>query len=186
MTYFDSGRMSTTLWPACKAALTAPRALFAAMPPTAGYGQSIVLLIIIVSIGALLSAPFSGLLILLLLPFAWLFTLLSVWLWAAYLAWAVHTFTDQQLDTVNAFQLSVYASVPLLFGFLPLLGVIAALWNLYLTWVALVARVGVKDGNALMIVILPIPVLLLSIALLVVLLILLMPDMHLERTIQQF
>lgn len=188
MTYFDTGRMSDTLWPACKAALTSPRALFAEMPATAGYSHSIVLLTIITVIGTLLGFLFNfgGFMLLFLLPFIWLFSLLSIWTWAAYLGWAVRTFTDQQLDTVNAFQLATYASMPLLFGFLPLFGLIANLWSLYLTWVALVARVQVKDGVALMIIIVPILILILSLAVLVILLFTLMPQMqdHMQQMMQ--
>lgn len=187
MTYFNSAHIGDTLLPAFRDTLFSPRSIMADMPATAQYSSSIMLLSLITVIGMLLNAPFSGFLSLFALPFVWLFMLLSVWIWAAYLAWSVRTFTDRQLDTVNAFQLATYASVPMLFGFIPLLGFITALWNLYLNWLALVVRVEVKEGVALMIVLVPILILLLSLAVLIALLFTLMPDMmqtEMDRTMQ--
>jgi hypothetical protein len=173
--------------PALKTVLSRPRAFFSAMPATGNYSANIVLLTLITLIGTLLGAPFSGFMILFILPFIWLFMLLSMWAWAAYLAWAVRTFTDRQLDTVNAFQLATYASVPMLFSFVPLLGFIASIWNLYLNWLALVARVEVKEGTAIMIILVPLLVLVLSFVALIVLLFALMPDLmqtEMNRTMQ--
>lgn len=178
MTYFDVNRLTETLIPACKSVLTDPRNTFEQMPRTGFYKNGFALLSLITLAASIISVPFIGFVMIFMLPFVWGMIMFSVWIWASYLSWAVRTFGKQKLNTINAFQLSAYASVPMVAGFIPFAGLLAGLWNLYLTWVALVANAKVQKGTALVIILIPVVLLGISFGALVDLVLQLVPQLR--------
>lgn len=174
--YFDSNRPVETFLSSVKLVLTSPRSFLEQMPPAYYYRDGIFLLTLIVMGASILSTPFYNVLFLFMLPMTWGLILISLRLWAGYLSWAVGTFAKQKLSSKRAFQLSAYASVPLLFSFVPVLALIATLWNLYLMWLGLVAHCKVSGFSALMIIVVPLLVLIASTVVLVILLMATMPD----------
>ncbi|HXH72606.1 MAG TPA: YIP1 family protein [Mariprofundaceae bacterium] len=177
MIYFNINRMTETLIPACKAVIMEPRATFEQMPKTGFYRDGFGLLSLIILAAAAISVPFIGFVLIFLLPFIWGTLLICYRLWASYLSWAVRTFGQQKLNPINAFQLSAYAAVPMVLGFVPVLGIVASLWNLYLLWLALVANVKVKESTALVIIAVPTLVLTVSLVLFADLLLKLLPQL---------
>jgi len=177
MIYFNTNRMTETLIPACKSVLLQPRALFEQMPKTGLYMNGFGLLSLIVLASSLVSVPFIGFAMIFMLPFFWGVMLLSYWIWAGYLGWAVTTFGDQQLSTPHAFQLAGYAAVPLIVGFVPFIGLIASIWSLYLSWLGLVANVKVKPAAAAIIIAIPVLLTLVLLVLLADVLVALLPQL---------
>ncbi|MDX8411827.1 MAG: YIP1 family protein [Mariprofundaceae bacterium] len=179
--YFDSNRIGDTLAMTIKHVITAPRDFFADLPPSDAYRDSLLFLTIVLVVLALGFSLMSGLMLLpLIVPFTLVFGLITTWLWAWYLSWACRVFCKLQLSTANAFQICAYGAVPMMFSWLPIFGVLASLWNLYLNWQGLVSHAKVGGGSALLIIFLPLVILGLSMAVLLVLVFQLMADMGIE------
>jgi len=179
--YFDSNRISGTLGASAKSVLIAPQAFFSDMPSTDGYRNSLVFLTIVFVVLSLGISMMTSLVLLpAILPVALLFGFIATWMWAWYLGWACRVFCKAELSTQNAFQLCAYSSIPLVFGLLPVAGVIASLWNLYLNWQGLVSYARIGGGSAMLIIVLPLIVLGISMAVLVVLLGILMVQMGID------
>jgi len=177
MIYFNINRMTETLVPACKAVLLQPRALFEQLPRTSLYMNGFGLLSLIVLASSLVSVPFIGFAMIFMLPFFWGFMLFSYWIWAGYLSWAVSTFGGQKLSTAHAFQLASYAAVPMVAGFVPFVGLVATVWSLYLSWLALVVNVKVKPAAATVIIAIPVLLVLVLLVLLADALVALLPQL---------
>lgn len=169
--YFSSNDIGATLVPACIHVLRSPRTFYMHMPTASDYKDSLVLLAIYLAVPALIISVLSGLIgILVILPVSLILGLAATWLWAAYLAWAVRLFCKVPLSTCNAFQICAYAAAPLLFSWVPLIGVVAYFWNLFLCWQGLVAHAKVGGGAALIIILAAFVILAASLLLLAVLL----------------
>jgi hypothetical protein len=154
--YFTGNKPTETLLPTVKALLTSPRSFFENMPRAIYFKDAMFFVSIIVFAFSFLSVPFHSVLFLFMLPVTWGALLISLWLWSKYLSWAVRTFTDKKLSAANAFQLSGYASLPLVLCTIPYVGVVAVLLNLYLLWLGLVSYCRVSGGAAMTILIVPI------------------------------
>ncbi|HKI61728.1 MAG TPA: YIP1 family protein [Mariprofundaceae bacterium] len=157
--YFTGNKPSATLLPTVKALLTTPGSFFENMPRAIYFKDAMFFISIVVFAFSFLSIPFHGALFLFMLPVTWGAVLISLWLWSKYMSWAVRTFTDKKLSAANAFQLSGYASLPMLLCAIPYVGAVAGLWNLYLIWLGLVSYCRVSAGAAMVILIVPIVVL---------------------------
>lgn len=151
--YFSSNRIGESLVPAFKATMLRPHEFFARMPVAGGYGNSLVLLSIYLTVPALIFSIFSGVItVLVILPLFLIFGIAGTWMWAGYLSWAARVFCKVPLTTVDAFQLCAYGAAPLLFSWLPLIGSVSFFWNLFLNWQGMVSHAKVGGGAALLII----------------------------------
>jgi len=149
--YFSSERVGETLVAATRDVLVSPVRFFEAMPGAADYRNSLVLLCIYLTIPALVLSLFSGIVtIVFILPATLVFGIFTTWMWAWYLGWASRVFCKAELNTPGAFQICAYSSAPLLLSWVPVFGVVAYIWNLYLNWQGLVSHARVGGGAALM------------------------------------
>lgn len=165
-TYFSTTDPMASLAGAIRDVLTRPTAFFRQMPADGSYGAGIILLLIVLiaplMLGVFLSSGFIPHVSVLWLIATMPLSLLSAWLWAAYLAWAARRFSQSTLSTREAFWLYAYSNVPSLFSWIPGVNVITGLWSLYLQWKGLTMYAGVGGGRALLILILPLAVLIAS------------------------
>lgn len=181
--YFDSDRIGDTLVSSVKYIITAPQGFFADMPPADAYRNSLTFLTIVLVVLAIGLSLMSGLVLLpVIFPVAIVLGLITTWMWAWYLGWACRVFCKTQLSTINAFQICAYGSVPLVFSWLPIIGMLSSLWNLYLNWQGLVSHARVGGGSALLIILGPLIVMGISMAILAVLAFKLMTDMGVDPT----
>lgn len=151
--YFSAASIGDTLFPAFKGVLGSPNDFFTAMPEARDYRDSFMLLCIFLSIPALVASIATGVIsIIFILPISLTFGLISTWLWAWYLGWAARRFSGSNLSTVGAFQICAYSSAPLVFSWIPLIGLFGWFWNLYLTWQGLVSHARVGAGPSLLII----------------------------------
>ncbi|MDQ6965299.1 MAG: YIP1 family protein, partial [Mariprofundaceae bacterium] len=170
--YFSAEQIGDTLLLAFKGVMTAPNTYFAAMPVASDYRDSLMLLCIYLAIPALLLGILSGIVgTIIILPFSLLFGFIGTWLWAAYLSWAARRFCAADLSTVAAFQICAYSSAPLIFSWIPIIGILAWMSNLYLNWQGLVSHARISAGAALLIILGAFFVMAISLAILVALLI---------------
>jgi len=175
--YFSSTHVGETLAAATRSILASPVRHFDAMPMAGDYRNSLVLLTVYLAVPALILSIFSGIItIIFILPATLIFGILSTWLWAWYLGWAARTFSKAGLETPAAFQICAYSAAPLLLSWVPVFGIIAYAWNLYLNWQGLVSHARVSGGAALMIILAAFVVFGLSLLVLVLLLIRLAAD----------
>jgi len=176
-TYFSSERVGETLVAATKGILASPAGFFEAMPKATNYRHSLALLCIYLAVPALILSLFSGVVtIIVILPATLILGLISTWLWAWYLGWASRTFCKVELETPAAFQICTYSAAPLLLSWVPVFGMIAYVWNLYLNWQGLVSHAKVGGGAALMFILVAFVIFGLSLLVLVLLLIKLASD----------
>ena len=155
MQYFDKNRPMQTFLLSVRDILTSPKAFFAELPPAAFYATSIFILTGIVFIASFAGIPFRGFSLLFMVPVSWGLSLIALKFWSAYLSWAVKAMAHGKLTTANAFHISSYAFVPLVLAYIPVVGLIACVWSIYLLWVALVSRCHVKPGLAAIIIVIP-------------------------------
>ena len=177
VTYFESNRPVETLLPTIKALVKSPRVFFANVPLAYYHRDGMFFASIVIFAMTFISMPFYGVLFLFLFPITWGVALVSLRLWAAYLAWSVRVFGKKKLSSKQAFQLSAYTTLPMVFALVPVLGLIASLWNLYLLWIALSAYCKLSSGTAFAVIFVPVIVLLLSSAVLVALLVTSVPQL---------
>ena len=148
-TYFSSERVGETLVAATKGILGSPAGFFEAMPRVTDYKNSLMLLSVYLVVPALALSLFSGVVtIIFILPVTLIFGILNTWLWAWYLGWASRTFCKVDLGTADAFQICAYGAAPLLLSWVPVFGMIAYVWSLYLNWQGLVSHARVGGGAA--------------------------------------
>lgn len=181
--YFNSSHIDETLVGSVKQVVISPQGFFSGMPKTETYRDSLVFLaivLVVLAIGISLVTSLAALPVMLATALA--LGIVTTWLWAWYLGWACRVFCRVQLSTANAFQICAYSSVPLVFSWLPHVGILASLWNLYLNWQGLVSHARVRGGSALMVILVPMVVLAISMAILAALLFTLMTDMGMEPT----
>jgi len=168
-TYFDATKPIETFAAVVRDVVTGPGAFFEQMPKTETYGLAVYVLTLTLAvpllIGAMMTLGFS----LFFAPLIWLFMLAATWFWAWYLAWAARVFGKRELSTPDAFQICAYANVPMLLVWVPVLNVVLGLWSLALEWFGLTRYAGVSSGTALLLLIIPMIVLMLSMTALVVL-----------------
>ncbi len=170
--YFSAEHIGDTLLPSFKGVMTSPNTYFAGMPETHDYRDSLMLLAIYLAIPALIAGIATGVIgIVFILPASLLFGLIGTWLWAWYLGWAARRFCASELSTADAFQICAYSSAPLIFSWIPVVGMIAWLSNLFLNWQGLVSHARLGAGPALLIILGAFFVMALSFIALVVLLI---------------
>ncbi|MFQ5345237.1 MAG: YIP1 family protein [Mariprofundus sp.] len=179
MQYFEKNRPLETIVPALRNVAISPKAFFAELPPAAFYSNAIFFVSILVFVASFIGVPFYSMTMLFLLPVSWGLTLIGLKFWAAYLSWAVRFFAKTKLSAANAFQISAYASAPLIFSAVPVIGSLAGFWNLYLLWVALTQRCQVKAGMAALIIAIPAVVFVTSLGVLVALLVQMFPQLGL-------
>jgi len=175
--YFESNRPMETFLPVIKALIKTPKAFFEQMSPAYFFRDGIFFVSIIIFLATFVSMPFSNVLFLFLLPVTWGLLLVSLRFWSVYMAWAVRVFAKQKLSTRQAFQISTYAAFPMVFVAVPVLGVLASIWNLYLMWVGLVSYCKISGKNAAMIIMIPVIILLVSTVFLITLLIAVFPQL---------
>ncbi len=166
--YFRSDRLFDSFIAAARDVALAPGEFFAGLPKAEAYGPAIAYLTLTMApafiVWALATLGFA----LMFEPFIWLFTLISTWLWAWYLGWAVRVFTKRDLDTVNAFQILAYANTPFIIAWIPWLNMIAGVWVFVLQWIGLTRTAGVSSGAALLILLVPLILLAASLGALIV------------------
>jgi hypothetical protein len=151
--YFSAASIGDTLFPAFKGVLGSPNDYFTAMPAARDYRDSFMLLCIFLSVPALVASLLTGVIsIIFILPISLMFGLIGTWMWAWYLGWAARHFCASDLTTVNAFQICAYSSAPLVFSWIPLVGLLGWLWNLYLIWQGLVSQARLGAGPAMLII----------------------------------
>ncbi|HCS12805.1 MAG: hypothetical protein COS82_05645 [Zetaproteobacteria bacterium CG06_land_8_20_14_3_00_59_53] len=151
--FFSAEQIGDTLLEAFKGVMTAPNTYFAAMPEARDYRDSLMLLCIYLAIPALVIGILSGVIgTIIILPASLLFGAIGTWMWAIYLGWAARRFCSSELSTVDAFQISAYSSAPLVFSWIPVIGMIAWMSNLYLNWQGLVSHARISAGAALLII----------------------------------
>ena len=155
MQYFDKNRPMQTLLLSMQGVLKSPKNFFAQLPPAAFYANSIFLGTVIILAASFIGVPFHSFTMLFMVPVSWGLGLIGIKVWSSYIAWATRSFGKAKLSTANAFNMSAYASVPLVFSAVPILGLISCLWSLYLMWVALVSRCHVKSSTAAIIIAIP-------------------------------
>lgn len=155
MNYFDKNKPMQSLIPALKDIFSSPAAFFAELPSEAFYSNPLFFASIVIFFATFAGVPFYSLALLFMVPVIWSLSLISLWLWATYMGWAVRVFAKGKLTTTNAFQISAYAAAPLALSTIPYIGAIAGLWNLYLLWVALVNRCRVSATTAIVIIAIP-------------------------------
>ncbi len=168
--YFQGDRFFDSFIAAAKDVIIRPGEFFAGMPKAEAYGPAIAFftltMVPVFIIWALTTLGFAFVFE----PFIWLFAVVSTWLWAWYLGWAVRVFTKRELDTVNAFQLLAYANTPFIFSWIPVFNVISGVWVFVLQWIGLTRSAGVSGGAALLILIVPAILMATSLGVLIVLL----------------
>jgi hypothetical protein len=168
-TYFDGDKPIESFAAAVRDVVTAPGLFFEQMPKAEAYGPAVYFLTLTLAvpllIGAMMTLGFS----LFLAPVMWLFALAATWLWAWYLGWAARVFGKRELSTPDAFQICAYANVPILLAWVPVLNVVLGLWSLVLEWFGLTRYAGVSSGVALLILLVPMIILMLSMTALIVL-----------------
>jgi len=155
ITYFQSNSPVPTLIPSVRALITRPREFFAGMPFAVFYRNSLFFVSIMIFLLTFLAVPFYSLGMLFMLPFTWGCVLIGMRLLAAYLSWAVNAFAGARLTTANAFQLSAYAFLPMIFVGLSWAGLAAFMWNIYLLWLGLTAHCRIPAGRAVLVLIVP-------------------------------
>jgi len=155
MQYFDKDRPMQTFLLSVRDVLSSPKAFFAELPPAAFYATSIFIITGVVFIASFAGVPFHGFSLLFMVPVSWGLSLVALKFWSAYLSWAVKAVAQAKLTTANAFHISAYAFVPLVLAYIPVVGLIACAWSIYLLWVGLVSRCHVKPGLAAIIIIIP-------------------------------
>ncbi len=169
--YFSTRHIGATLVDAFRGVMRAPTDYFAAMPEAHDYRDSSILLLIYLCIPALMTSLATGIVsIVIILPVFLIFGFVSTWLWASYLGWAARRFCAASLSTTDAFQICAYGTAPLVFSWIPILGMVAWLWNLYLNWQGLISHGRLGGGSALLIIIGAFVLMGLSLAVLVMLL----------------
>jgi len=152
-TYFSAERIGATLFPAFKGVMVAPNSYFATLPEARDYRDSLMLLCIYLAIPAVMMGLATGVIgIVFILPLSLLFGLIGTWMWAVYLGWAARRFCSASLSTAGAFQICAYSGAPLIFSWIPILGMLAWLSNLYLNWQGLVSHARLGAGAALLII----------------------------------
>lgn len=175
--FFSAEQTGNTLLEAFKGVMTSPNTYFADMPEARDYRDSLMLLGIYLAIPSLAAGIFSGVIgAILILPISLALGLLATWMWAAYLGWAARRFCGAGLSTVDAFQICAYSSAPLVFSWIPVIGLLAWLSNLYLNWQGLVSHARIGAGAALLIILGAYFIMLLSLVALVALVIFAVPD----------
>ena len=151
--YFSADDIGASLPAAFKGVMRAPTDYFAAMPPASGYRNSMILLLIYLSIPVIVGGTAIGILnMLLILPLFLAIGAAGTWMWAWYLGWAARVFCHAQLSTRDAFKICAYGSAPLIFSWIPVLGPLAWFWNLYLNWQGMVSHARLGGGSALLII----------------------------------
>lgn len=170
--FFSAEQVGDTLLEAFKGVMTAPNTYFTAMPEARDYRDSLMLLCIYLAIPALILGILSGVIgTLIILPASLLFGGIATWMWAVYLSWAARRFCASELSTVDAFQICAYSTAPLIFSWIPVIGMIAWMSNLYLNWQGLVSHARIGAGAALLIILAAFCIMALSFAVLAALLI---------------
>ena len=154
--YFQRDNPVRTLIPAVKALITRPREFFAGMPFTGFYINSLFFASIIIFGLTVLSVPDYSLGMLFMMPLLWGAILIGMWIMAVYISWATKIFAGTRLTQANAFQLSSYAMLPMLFVGLYWFGIAAFLGSVYLFWLGLVAHCRISAGRAVVVLILPV------------------------------
>lgn len=152
MNYFDKNSPLQSLIPALRDLLTSPKAFFAELPGAAFHSNALFFASAPIFFATFISVPFYGFLLWFLLPVSWGLSLIGLWMWSRYMAWAVRTVAKGKLGNANSFQISAYAFAPMALASIPYIGIIGVLWNLYLLWTALVNRCKLSSGMALLII----------------------------------
>ncbi|MDQ6981520.1 MAG: YIP1 family protein [Mariprofundus sp.] len=155
MIYFESSKPFQTFIPAIRSVLTSPTGFFTELKPTPFFSNAIFFISVVIFMASFIGTIFHSLSLLFLLPVTWGLSLIGMFFWAAYMSWAVKTLGKGKLTKPHAFQISAYAAAPLILSAIPVVGIIASLWNLYLLWLALIHRCKVKAGMAALIVAIP-------------------------------
>jgi len=175
--YFSSNSVGETLVAATKGIMASPTRYFEDMPKAADYRNSLVLLSVYLAVPAMILSIFSGVItIIFILPATLIFGIITTWMWAWYLGWAARTFSKTEFETPAAFQICAYSAAPLLLSWVPVFGMVAYVWNLYLNWQGLVSHARVGGGAALMFILVAFVIFGLSLLVLVLLLVKLAAD----------
>ncbi len=167
--YFESARPVESFAAALRHLAVSPGIFFAQMPRATGYSNAVWFLSITLAVPLFVWTMMSLGMALFLAPLLWLVMLAGTWLWAWYLGWAVRLFAGRELSTVDAFHICAYANAPALLAWVPVLNVVIGIWSLILEWFGLTRYAGIGSGTALLILIVPMIVLMLSVAVLAIL-----------------
>jgi len=155
MNYFESDNPFQTFIPAMRSVLSSPKVFFEQLKPAPFFSNALFFVSVIIFMSSFIGVIFHGFSMLFLLPVTWGLSLIGLFFWSTYMSWAVKTLSKGKLTKAHAFQISAYAASPLILSTIPVVGVIASLWNLYLLWLALIHRCKVKAGMAALIIAIP-------------------------------
>jgi len=126
-----------------------PKSFFEQMQTSQSYRNSVFFLLIILFIPALIdSYQISQDKMASVLPAMEGVGMLLAWLWAGYIYWCIQLFTDHPIEHTDAFQISAYSTVPMIFDVSALLIVPLFFWQLFITWRGLVHYVGIPANIA--------------------------------------
>ncbi|MDX8406048.1 MAG: YIP1 family protein [Mariprofundus sp.] len=177
MQYFDKNKPIQTLVPAMRDIITSPQSFFTTMPAATFHSNAMFFASIVIFTASFIAVPFHSLGVLFLTPVIWSLSLISLWVWSKYMSWAVKTLAKSKLGPATSFQITAYASLPLILSAVPYIGAVAGLFNMYLLWVALVKRCHVSSMMALIIIAIPTLMLAVSLFVLSGLLVQLLPQL---------
>lgn len=154
MVYINDDKLMETFLPAVLGVLREPKRFFREMSGSC-YTGSILLVLAVTMVSVVTSLPFYGPGMMFLFPVVWLFTMVALKLSSLYLSWAVKKYSSLRLPRRHPFTIVAYASIPLMFVYIPIVGWFASMWSLYLIYVGATEHGGLSFSKTLLIVILP-------------------------------
>jgi len=155
--YFTLSSFAPSLCGSIGSVSLQPKSFFEKMERHDGYQNSVIFLLIILFVPSLIdSYQISQEKMASILPAMEGVGLLMAWMWAGYIYWCIRLFTDHQLEHTDAFQISAYSMVPMMLDISVLMIVPAYLWQLFITWRALVSFVGISNIHAAWIMAIPV------------------------------
>jgi len=147
--YFTTEAIGSSLFSSIGSVALKPKAFFKGLDQTDSYRNSILFLLLLLSVPALVdSYQIDSEHLAIMFPVMEGLGLLSAWLWAGYIYWCIKLFTDHELDHASAFQLAAYSSIPLLLDVAPILLLPAFIWQLYLVRQGLIQYAGIDRSSA--------------------------------------
>jgi len=155
MVYFEANRPAQTLIPAIRTLVSRPRDFFESLPNAIYFRDGLLFVSIIVFLLSVLSIPFHSFIMLFAFPITLGIVIVGMRFLSSYLKWAASSFAKTRLSATQAFQISAYAFLPMVFSTLSWFGIVALLASMYLLWLGLVANRQIKSATAWLMVAVP-------------------------------
>lgn len=147
--YFTLSSIGTSLIGSIGTVSLRPKTFFENMKAADGYRDSVIFMLLILLMPSLINSyMISTEKMHTIFPAMEGVGLLLTWFWAGYLYWCVKLFTEHEIEHTTAFQIAAYSNVPILLDFSALLIAPAFIWQLLITWRALVHHVGLSYSIA--------------------------------------